>query len=138
VAKSPIQEALERIRRGQTQQPQTQQRQSGGAVRPSLQTQLAVSQIQKRLYGIWRLPDGARNAERLLVVIRAFLRPDGSVESTQIMDMARVARDPFYRRAAESAQRAVQLGGPYKELPRADYQRGWRYVDFRFDPRNAF
>ena len=77
---------------------------------------------------------GARYAEDLDVTIRVYLNPDGSLRrEPQIVDEDRLAADPFFRAAAESAIRAVLKCEPFK-MPVAKYHR-WREIELTFDPR---
>lgn len=52
------------------------------------------------------MPAGARDAKDLVVEIRVAVNPDGTVQKATIVDQGRLASDPFYRAAAESARRA--------------------------------
>ena len=67
-----------------------------------------VDSLKTQIERCWPVQAGARYAEDLVVTIRIFLNPDGSLRrEPQIVDDERLAGDPFFRVAAESAIRAV-------------------------------
>lgn len=98
---------------------------------------LTMSEIDAIRYQIeqcWSVPAGARDAAELIVRIRVFFNPDGSLSRTpEIVDRP-PGEDDFYRTAAESARRAVQKCAPLKHLPPDKYER-WREVVLTFNPR---
>ncbi|MDJ0942515.1 MAG: energy transducer TonB [Kiloniellales bacterium] len=79
----------------------------------------------------WNVPAGARDAEKLIVGLRVYLHVDGTVQRTQIEDLSRL-RDPFFRAAAEAADRAVRRCSPLP-TPNKDYS-AWRVMLLNFDP----
>lgn len=93
-----------------------------------------VDALRAQIERCWIVQAGARYAEDLVVTIRVFLNPDGSLRrQPQIVDDARLETDPFFRAAAESALRAVLKCEPFK-MPVAKYHR-WREIELTFDPR---
>ncbi len=80
------------------------------------------------------MPAGAREAGDLLVEIKVMLNRDGSVVRADIVDAGRAAGDAFYRAAAESARRAVQICSPFDELP-ADRYDICQTMTLRFNPK---
>ena len=97
-------------------------------------TSSEVDALRAQIERCWHIPAGARDAENLVVEIRVFLNPDGSLRrEPQIVDDGRMAADPFFRTAAESAARAVLKCEPFK-MPIAKYPR-WREIELKFDPR---
>lgn len=91
-----------------------------------------ASIIQAKMQRCWNVPSGARNAEELKVELRIFFLPNGALaKAPEIVDNRRMS-DDFYRVAAESARRAVQLCAPY-ELPADSYDQ-WREMQLIFDP----
>jgi len=70
-------------------------------------TMTEIDAIRRQIEGCWSIPAGARDAENLVVSIRVWANPDGTVAKAEILDRARMGSDPFYRSAAESALRAV-------------------------------
>ncbi|MEX1107788.1 MAG: hypothetical protein WEC00_02645 [Dongiaceae bacterium] len=99
---------------------------------------LSISEIdalRRQIERCWNVPAGAVEAESLLVEIRVWLNPDGSIVRAEILDTARMGRDGYYRAAAESAYRAIFLCEPYS-LPVERYD-AWKMILMRFDPRNV-
>ena len=93
-----------------------------------------VDALRAQVERCWIVQAGARYAEDLVVTIRVYLNPDGSLRrEPQIVDEDRLAVDPFFRAAAESAVRAVLKCEPFK-MPVAKYHR-WREIELKFDPR---
>jgi hypothetical protein len=77
--------------------------------RAPLGSQLSASEvdmIREQISRCWNIPAGARDAKDLVVEIRVVVEPDGTVQQATIVDQARLASDPFFRAAAESARRA--------------------------------
>lgn len=104
---------------------------------PSMQVSMSekdaiVSQISK----CWNVPAGAKDAQDLVVVIRAQYNPDGSYVRAEVAaeSRGRYQSDSFFRAAADSALRAVQRCSPLTGLPPDKYN-GWRDMELRFDPR---
>lgn len=105
---------------------------------PSLDQQVSISEIdavRRQIQACWNIPAGARDAKDLVVTIRATVAPDGRVQTARIDDMSRMS-DPFYRAAAESAQRAVlnPRCQPLK-LPPHKYEQ-WRELRLDFNPKD--
>lgn len=65
-----------------------------------------IDAIRHRIEQCWNIPAGARDAEKLVVSIRIWVNPDGTVRDARILEQGRMS-DPFFRTAAESALRAV-------------------------------
>jgi outer membrane biosynthesis protein TonB len=65
-----------------------------------------MDMVREQISRCWNVPAGARDAKDLVVEIRVVVNPDGNVQQATIVDQARVAEDPFFRAAAESARRA--------------------------------
>lgn len=66
-----------------------------------------IDAIRRHFEKCWNIPAGARDAEDLAVEIRVTMAPDATVQQAQIVEQTRMATDPYYRAAAESALRAV-------------------------------
>jgi hypothetical protein len=118
-------------------QPQPQPQPQPVAQPSSVEDQLARNElselIRRKVEGCWNVPAGAREAENLLVEIKVVLNRDGSVYRADIIDNGRMG-DNFYRVAAESARRAVQICSPFNELP-ADRYDIWQTLTLRFNPK---
>jgi outer membrane biosynthesis protein TonB len=69
-------------------------------------TMSEIDAIRHRIEQCWNIPAGAREADKLIVSIRVWVNPDGTVRDARILDQARLS-DVFFRTAAESALRAV-------------------------------
>lgn len=93
--------------------------------------------IQQQLTGCWSPPVGAKNAENLIIPIQITLNRDGSVITVipAPAAKARMAGDPFYRAAADSAIRAVHKCDPLK-ITTTDKYEAWSFIEFNFDPKD--
>ena len=108
------------------------------AAPPSLDQQVTMSEIdavRRQIQECWNMPAGARDAGNLIVTIRATVGPDGRVLTARIDNTARMG-DPYFRAAAESAQRAVlnPRCQPLK-LPPHKYEQ-WRDLRLDFNPKD--
>jgi len=95
-----------------------------------------MDSIRAQIEKCWSFPAGARGAEDLVVQVRLFLSPDGSLSRPpEIINSARMALpgEEFFRVAAESALRAVLKCEPL-DVPEGKYER-WRELELTFDPR---
>ena len=83
----------------------------------------------------WTVPAGAAGAEKLVVKIKVYLSPDGSLaQPPELMDRTKlITGGTTYRAAADAALRAIRLCQPFK-MP-ADKYNSWREIDLTFDPR---
>lgn len=82
----------------------------------------------------WNIPATLPDIGGVKVLVRAQMRPDGTVQSAQIQDQARAGTDPVYRTLAESAQRAVlscKISAPPEKYAL------WRDIILSFDPAQA-
>lgn len=105
---------------------------------PSIDQQVTISEIdavKRQIEACWSMPAGARDARDLIVTIRATVAPDGRVTSARIDDLSRMG-DPFYRAAAESAQRAMlnPRCQPLR-LPPQKYDQ-WKDLRIDFNPKD--
>ena len=92
-----------------------------------------MDKVRQHLASCWYLdPHEAATA----VSIEVKLLPDGTVESTRVVDADRMATDPGLRAAAKAAQRALIKCSPLP-LPRDKYE-VWKSTIFRFTPSGAF
>ncbi len=89
--------------------------------------------IRQHVERFWNPPVGARDAQDLVVEVRVWVDPDGTVRDVRIIDQGRVARDEFYRAAAESAERAVRRASPLP-VPRDKYDQ-FKVMVLGFSPR---
>jgi outer membrane biosynthesis protein TonB len=93
-----------------------------------------VDALRAQIEKCWIVQAGARYAEELVVRIRIYLNPDGTLRGEpQIVDRARLESDPYFRAAAESAARAILKCQPFR-MPADKYDR-WRDIELTFDTR---
>ncbi len=93
--------------------------------------------VRRQVQPCWNFDAGARDPASLIVEVRVFLNRDGSVSAQpEVLDRTRLLTDPFYRSAAERAQRAVLDCAPFK-LPGDSYA-SWSSLLIRFNPAEAF
>jgi hypothetical protein len=93
---------------------------------------LLVQQIEQ----CWNVPAGARDAENLIIEVRAVVNRDGTVQAAAVVDVGRYNSDPFFRAAADSARRAVLNPNcwPLKVPP--DKYDEWHNLDLFFNPKD--
>ena len=100
---------------------------------------LSVSEmdaIRRQVSSCWLVPAGAKDAGSLIVEIAVVMNPDRTVRSATVVNGARMASDPFFRAAAESALRALRSPTctPLK-LPPEKYKT-WNRFTITFDPKD--
>ena len=97
-----------------------------------------VDAIRRQIASCWNLPAGARDADKMVVEIKAAVGPDGRVQSAIIVDRARAIKDRIFRLMAESAVRAMlnPRCQPLR-LPKENYHQ-WRSMTLIFYPREMF
>jgi outer membrane biosynthesis protein TonB len=121
-----------------TEQPRPQQQAAAQpAAPPSLDQQVTRSEmdaVKEQLRACWYFDAGGRDAGKMVVGVRAQVGPDGRVLTANIITSSQMS-DPFYRRAAETAMRAVLNPAcqPLK-LPAGKYDQ-WKVLDLYFDPQ---
>jgi hypothetical protein len=108
--------------------------------RAPLGSQITASEVdlvREQIARCWNVPAGARDAKDLVVEIRVAVDPDGTVRQATIVDQARLAGDPFFRAAAESARRAFfnPLCRPL-HLPPGKYAI-WKDLVVDFSPKDV-
>ena len=124
------------------QQPQAQAAPSAAQPAAVRQGEAASSsrlagQVRRQVQPCWHFDAGARDPASLIVEMRVFLNPDGSLSGQpEVLDRPRYLSDPFFRSAAERAQRAVLDCQPFN-LPRDSYSL-WSSLLIRFNPAEAF
>jgi len=96
-----------------------------------------IAAIHDQMEPCWIIPSGAKGAEKLIITLRFFLNPDGSLsKAPKILDTINKRNNPFYVTAAESARRAVLKCAPFKNLPVEKYAI-WREITLNFDLKKA-
>lgn len=101
-------------------------------------TMTELDALRYQLMQCWNIPAGAQGAEDLQIEVRIKVNSDRTVQSVEIVDQGRYARDSFFRAAADSARRAVMNPScsPLK-LPPEKYDQ-WKTTIIVFDPRDMF
>lgn len=111
----------------------------------SYMQELSVSEkdmIGIKLRECWNLDAGVRGAQNMLIEIRVFLTPEGSVKDVKILNKARYNKDTAFRSVAESARRAVYIcdkkndASPFRIFPEHYGQSYdmWKTLLLRFNP----
>lgn len=97
-----------------------------------------IDAVRQTIYRCWIVPAGARGAKDLKVDIEMQVNQDGRVYKAYIVNRGRYNSDPFFRAAAESAQRAV-LNPACNKLPLdpAKYDQ-WKSITMTFNPEDMF
>lgn len=87
-----------------------------------------------QLRNCWNVLAGARYAENLVVDLKLFMNPDGTLRQAVIVDQIRYGSDSIYRAAADSALRAVRDPNctPF-QLPPGKFN-DWKIINATFDP----
>ncbi|PIW27485.1 MAG: hypothetical protein COW30_10260 [Rhodospirillales bacterium CG15_BIG_FIL_POST_REV_8_21_14_020_66_15] len=101
-------------------------------------SQLEIDQwramIRNQVSKCWSPPYGAPGAEKLKPELRLTLNPDGSVQSVEVEDTARMFTDRYFQVAVEAARRAVLDPRCNKFNLPTDKYHVWRDLKFIFDP----
>lgn len=98
-------------------------------------TMSELSAIKFQIEKHWTVPAGAQDAEDLIIIIRFFLKPDGSLlKRPKIVNRGQL-KNTFFLAAAESAVRAIYKAEPLKNLPKGKYD-AWKDITLRFNPRD--
>ncbi len=95
-----------------------------------------IDAVRQAIRKCWTFHAGSQGAKDIIVDIQMDLEPDGTVKAAEIMDKDRMAKDPAFRTAAESAKRAV-LDKDCSPLPfpPKKYEQ-WKTSAFRFNPKD--
>ena len=90
-----------------------------------------IAAFKAHLRGCWTLPPGIAETQRVKVIMRVALKPDGALasEPTLIEASASALGPPLVR----SAMRALKSCAPYSMLPTAKYKE-WKVLDLNFSP----
>ena len=105
---------------------------------PALSDRLSITEedlLRRQIQQCWNMPIGAPNPETLIVEVLITVRPDRTVQSAEIVDQARMGRDPFFRAAAEAAIRALYHPRCTPLMLPPDKYESWKNIRFNFDPR---
>ncbi len=106
---------------------------------PIEQRMLAASlseSVMRQVEPCWSIPAGVKDAHKIRVEVRIYLKPDGSLSGPpRVLDSKRMRSDLAFRAVAESALRALRNPrcSPLR-LPLKSFET-WREISFNFDPR---
>jgi hypothetical protein len=92
-----------------------------------------VAAFKAHLRKCWTLPAGVTAAEKLRIVLRLSLKPDGALRAQPMLLEA--SASPFGPAVVESIVRALRQCQPYNFLP-ADKYTEWKVLDVSFSPRD--
>ncbi len=97
-----------------------------------------IDAVRAKIRPCWSVQAGAKGAKDLIVDIDMELSADGTVIKADIVDKRRMANDPYYNIAAESAQRAVldPKCNPLP-LPKGKHDQ-WKNLTMSFNPKDMF
>jgi hypothetical protein len=115
-----------------TAPPSSQPKAPLGSRLTASESDLIIQQIER----CWVVPAGARDADNLVIEVKAAVNPDGTVRQATIVDTGRYAADPVFRAAADSAKRAVlnPQCSPLHVPP--DKYEAWHNLDLFFNPKD--
>ncbi|MBP9752681.1 MAG: cell envelope integrity protein TolA [Proteobacteria bacterium] len=97
-----------------------------------------IAILRSHISKCWNVHAGSKGAKEHVVDVEIHLNEDGMVKKAEVVDKERMKSDPFYRVAAETAQRSL-LDPECNPLPipHSDYEK-WKEITFRFDPKDMF
>lgn len=132
---------LENVAETQTAQAEPTQTQSETPPIPtsSSSDNLSISAkdaMRRKVISCWNIDPGTRDAEDMLIIIRLWLNPDGSIQNVKIEDDGSWGGNPVYRAASESAQRAVLRCAPYYDVLGSEPYDEWSFMTLRFSPKD--
>lgn len=87
--------------------------------------------LRRRIGNCWSTPVGVKDAEKLIVKIKFFLKRDGTLSRPPVV------LNSTSDIAADSALRAIRRCGPYDMLSPKKYS-AWREIVINFDPSEMF
>jgi hypothetical protein len=90
-----------------------------------------IAVFRSHLISCWKLPPGVSANQRVKVVMRVSLRPNGALASEPALIEAAVS--PLGPPLVQEAMRAIRQCQPYSMLPAEKY-REWRVLDIDFSP----
>jgi hypothetical protein len=90
-----------------------------------------IAALRSHLKSCWKLPPGVSADQRLKVMVRLSLRPNGALASEPALIEA--AASPLGPSLVKEAVRAIKQCEPYTMLPGQKYNE-WRILDIDFSP----
>jgi hypothetical protein len=113
--------------------PVTTQPTAAVADSPAALSKYEIESLRQQIPACWYFDSDTHFADDPIVEVHVELLPNGTVQSAEVVDKARMASDADYRSAAQAALRAVLRCSPYK-LPEDKYQ-DWKSIVFTFNLR---
>lgn len=107
--------------------------------RAGAETRLTMSEIdalRAQISACWSPPVGATNAADLIVWMKIWLNPDGSLARPPEVTRSGFSLSSYQRAAQDAALRAVRRCAPFR-MP-VDKYSSWREIEVRFDPSQMF
>lgn len=93
-----------------------------------------IDAIKAQIQKLWNVPNGAKDAQNLIVRLQVKASSDGTVISVKhIGDESRYLSERNFNAAVESAIRAVKQASPLQNLP-ADRYSSWSEMELVFNP----
>jgi hypothetical protein len=99
-------------------------------------TQDELSALRRQIAACWNIPAGSKDAKELVIEVRVWTNPDRTVRNAEVVDTGRMARDPYFRTAAESALRAVRHSNCNPLMLPANKYDQWKEFTFVFNPQD--
>jgi outer membrane biosynthesis protein TonB len=90
-----------------------------------------ISAFKTHLKSCWKLPPGVSAKQRIKVIVRLSLRPNGTLAQEPALIEAAIS--PLGPSLVQEAMRAIRQCAPYTMLPEAKY-REWRVLDIDVSP----
>lgn len=106
---------------------QQKPRQRSASLSPS-----EIDAVRRRISQCWSPPSGINASSHLYVVLRVFLKPDGSLASEPIV--VEDAPPPLGPALVESAKKALRVCQPFTML-RPEHYDQWKDLELKFDPQ---
>lgn len=91
--------------------------------------------IRAHIERFWNVPAGAKDADKLVVMIKVSVLPDGTVTAAEVQMDPMMMMNPYYQAAADSARRAVRAASPLP-IPADKYEQ-FRDFTLAFNPKFA-
>jgi outer membrane biosynthesis protein TonB len=120
----------------QTATPQQQASVNPQAPRGPQLTTSELDVVKRQIMNRWNYDPGAKGVNEVVVEMRIYLRPDGTVERAEILSNDRM-NDPVYRSVAEALRRAaLSYSQTPLTLPRDKYET-WKTIHITANPKDA-
>ncbi len=106
----------------------------GAEVKPRSSAEM-IEAVNAKMRPCWEVPTG--EPAQFVVVVRVWMRPDGTPATAEIVDKEQYESDLDFRAAADAAYRTV-MNPHCQPLPLdPKHYDEWKVIIFRFDPRTV-